>query len=97
MLTLTLVAAGNVSSASGAARSCANVPGADVIQATNTTCREAHKVIRLWLAGYERDGKVNRRVSKWSCRVSVNSVEGEVATCRKGRGQRIGWYVNIPR
>lgn len=76
---------------------CANVPGGDVVSATATTCREAHKVIRLWVVGVRRDGRANRQIFRWRCRISVNPVEGEVMTCRKGTRQRIRWYVNMPR
>lgn len=78
-------------------RMCANAPGGDVVSATNTSCREAHKVMRLWLAGVRRDGQYNRKVGKWRCRNQPSSVEGDTMVCRKGKRQRVTWYVNIPQ
>src|SRR5688572_20835193 len=83
--------------ASASARMCSNTPGGDVVSATNTTCREAHKLIRLWLAGFRRDGRTDRNVAKWTCRNRPNAYEGDVMHCSKGARQRVRWYVNIPR
>lgn len=77
-------------------RMCANAPGGDVVSARNTTCAEAHKLMRLWVAGVRRDDRYDRTVAKWSCRNRPNEIEGDVMRCRKGRNQTVRWYVNLP-
>jgi hypothetical protein len=75
---------------------CAHAPGGDVVSAHHTSCKEAHKLMRLWVAGVRRDGRYTRNVAKWSCRHRIDRYEGDVMTCKKGTRQSVGWYVNLP-
>lgn len=79
-----------------ARRQCANVPGGDVISASNLTCRSAHKLVRGWLAGVRRDGRYDRTVFGFRCRNRPSSSEGDTMFCTKG-SSRATWYVNVPR
>lgn len=94
---VTVLAAGFATPASAAdPKMCSNVPGGDMVYATNTSCKEAHKVVRLWLKGVQSDDRANRTVGKWTCRSKMDAVEGQIMTCRKNKRQKVTWFVNMP-
>jgi hypothetical protein len=95
MLGLTLLASSSITSFA-APRSCPNVTGGEVIFANNVSCVNARRMARAWVKRYRRDGRYNRRVHGFRCRVTSDSIEGATMRCRRGK-QTVRFYPNVPR
>ena len=81
--------------AEAAVRSCANVYGGDVLQATNLSCTKARRIVKAWARAYKRDGEYNRRVLGFNCRITPIEFEGEIGRCRRG-SRMVRFYPNVP-
>lgn len=79
--------------ASATSRSCPNVRGAEVIGATNMSCRSARKLARVWVNAVRGGGSYDRDLFGFRCRNRPSQAEGDTIVCRKGRRQAV-WYVN---
>lgn len=90
---MALSAALDAAGALATVRGCPNVRGAEVIGATNMSCRSARKLARVWVAAVRGGGSYDRDLFGLRCRNRPSQVEGDTIVCRKGR-RRAQWYVN---
>jgi hypothetical protein len=79
--------------AAATTQSCPNVRGAEVIGATNLSCRSARKLARVWVAAVRRDGRYDRDLFGFRCRNRPSRYEGDTIVCTKGR-RKAAWYVS---